>query len=351
MDIMTAKNLITKLVEAGDNETVIKLVGPPGVGKSAIFHQIKADMEKKTGKPFGFIAVHLSAYDAPDVQGFGVPTKTADGMKMVFTPPAFFPWGDAPEHGILLLDEWGQADTDTQKPLARLVEERRIGQHTLPEGWHIYLASNREKDRSGVNREMAMMSNRICEVPIEPSLDAWIKWAVAAGVSPVGVAFAKFKPGVVFTEEVPDEPGPFATPRTLVKTLNALSHVDDEYIATEIAMGYMGRGAGTELMAFLKVANSVPDYEEIIADPTTAPVPDDDNIGAQWAVSQMIAYRVTEKEAVKAFKYLLRLPKDFQTSALYSAIVRNPALATNKEFGDWMAENSSLVMTAYSVAG
>ncbi|NJN35886.1 MAG: hypothetical protein HC794_01125, partial [Nitrospiraceae bacterium] len=56
-------------------------------------------------------------------------------------------------------------------------------------------------------------------IKVEPDLLAWEEWAEKDGsVHPLAIAFAKFKPGVVFAEAIPDKTGPFCTPRTLVKT-------------------------------------------------------------------------------------------------------------------------------------
>ena len=207
----------------------------------------------------------------------------------------------------------------------------------------VIACSNRERDRSGVQRELAFVTNRRMLIKIDPHLDTWVEWAEAHNIHYVAVAFAKARPGLVFTDTVPEKSGPYCTPRTLVK-LSYLINALPRELLTEVAAGYLGEGVGAEFIAFMRVVDSLPTYEEIIANPKTARVPDKPD--ASYAAMQMVSQRIDDATSGKAFEYLRRMGKEFQVAGVKAALRRAPALASAPGFGQWIAENKSLVFSA-----
>ena len=66
--------------------------GPPGLGKTQVFrNDIKALLEQTYGEEFGYIEKVVPTYDSPDVRGFLIPSKAADG-----TPSSFEILGTCP---------------------------------------------------------------------------------------------------------------------------------------------------------------------------------------------------------------------------------------------------------------
>jgi hypothetical protein len=326
----------------------IELESGPGIGKSSIVHQLRERLAKELGESVGLIEFFLSTCEAPDVAGFHMPDRDEDGIAVTRTTRA--PWApgkDAPKYGIVFLDEFRQAPVDVQKPAAELLLNGRVGETSLPITWFVIAASNRETDRSGVQRELAFISNRRMLLRIEPNLDAWVEWAEKSNVHPLAIAFAKFKPSVVFQDRVPDKSGPFCTPRTLVKTSYLIGQLDMA-LFTEVAQGYLGEGAGAEFVAFLRVAEQLPTFEQIIADPKRTPVPDRPD--AAYAAVQMLAHCVTEETGLKAFEYLIRMPKEYQVVGLRTVFAKARSLLTKPEYQQWIRENKDLVLAAAMVS-
>jgi hypothetical protein len=282
--------------------------------------------------------------EPPDVRGFGLPDKDTDGNRiMTFTLPPWSVKKGEPQYGILFLDELGQASHDVQKPAAELLLHRRVGQYQLPPGWIVVAASNREADRSGVLRELAFITNRRMVINIEPNLDAWVDWAEKTNVHPLAIAFARHKPGIVFADKVPEKSGPFCTPRSLVMASELIGE-EDMATFTECACGLIGEGAAGEFVAFLRVAEQLPKFEDIVKDPTGVPVPTRPD--ASYAAMQMIAHRVCEKTAVSAFRYLSRMAKEFQVAGLRGTFNRVPSVVRSPDFAAWLRDNKQLVMAA-----
>jgi hypothetical protein len=297
---------------------------------------------------------HLTTVEPPDVRGFGLPDKSADGKRiMTYTLPPWAVKSTDPRFGILFLDELGQASHDVQKPAAELLLHRKVGDYHLPgtpgkaagpEGcWIVVAASNRETDRSGVLRELAFITNRRMAIQIQPDLDAWAEWAEKNNVHPLAIAFAKFKPATVFADKIPEKPGPFCTPRSLVMASQLIGELDEE-MYLECAAGLIGEGAAAEFWAFLRVASKLPKFEEIVANPSKCPVPDKPD--ASFAAMQMISHQVSDRTAKACFTYLQRMPREFQVAGLKGTFNRCPELIRTPDFSAWLRDNKELVLSA-----
>lgn len=365
MKINEAKDLIKgnlkRAVEKGIY-IATELQSGPGMGKSAINEQAACEMSVELNRPVAYIPFFLSTVEPPDVRGYGVPTKTAEGkMRMVYTEAPWMPGGEigfiaeggkmrratkadpVPPCGIVNLDEFRQAGLDTQKPAAELFLNRRVGESHLPQHYIVTACSNRESDRSGVQRELAFITNRRMVISIEPNCEAWVTWAEKNRIHPLATAFALAKPGIVFADKVPEKPGPFCTPRSLVAASHLIGELDMGTF-TECAVGMIGTGAATELVAFLRVAEQLPKFEDIVKDPKNTPVPNRPD--ASFAAVQMITHNVSAKTAVAAFTYLTRMSKEFQVAGLRGTFNRVPQVVQSQDFAAWLRDNKQLVMAA-----
>lgn len=340
--------------------TSLHLVGPPGVGKSqTIKHEVRGALSAAYNEEFGYWDCLLPTIDAPDIRGFLVPTKAADG-----TPSSFFtrsavlpPKEYLAKHprGVFLLDERNAADMLTQKAVAPVVLERRFGEEYLPEGWLIVSASNRTSDRSGVTKPPKHLVNRERTLQIEPDVGSWAVWAEEHKVHPMMVAFAKQKPGVVFTDKVPDGDGAFCTPRSFASAAHLLADiagVDSDgnpnmdipvtNIIAEMVSGDIGDGACAELFAYLKVSDQLPTIQEIEADPTKAKCPTE--LSASFAAAQMCLHYARNDNMDKLWTYCERLPRELQVTTAKSLVAKPGGILLNsKALTSWVAKNKALI--------
>src|SRR5687767_4459315 len=98
MKINEAKKLIMTLLRLAREKRVynaIEIIGGPGMGKSEIVFQAVEELNKAWGgtpekRVVGCKPFFLTTVEPPDVRGFGLPSKDANGkMVMTFTAP---PW-------------------------------------------------------------------------------------------------------------------------------------------------------------------------------------------------------------------------------------------------------------------
>ena len=353
----------------------LELVSGPGVGKSSSIYAIAANMSKILGKPFGISTHILSGMDPVDIKGFMMPVKDGAVADVRFTAPPIFPkrwncdvyvngeldkgFAGTPDHGILFLDEFGQADAEIQKPCGQVMLDRRIGEYEMPEGWVVWAASNRIEDRSGVVKPLMFIQNRRMVIEIEPSYAAFQDWGFKTGLHPLALSFAKQHAGVVFKESVPKNPGPFATPRSLVLCTQQLEflrtpgmkdiELPDDHISAEVVKGWLGEGTLPIFMTHIRLANDLPDIDDILEKPTTTPIPE--RLDARFILTTSLSIHASDnKKARKILKYISRIDEELQTLFVQAVIKRDASVFSDRESGfpEWASKNKDLVMAAYS---
>ena len=353
MNLLQTKKLIREVyktqIETGERYA-IHLISGPGLGKSSVVNQLAGEFEKDMGVPFACLEFFLNSKEAPDVGGYGLPDEDKDGTKiMSWTRAPWMPLADDPQHGFVFLDEFKQSQHDVQKVSAELLLNGKVNESRLPITYMVLAASNRDGDRSGVNRELAFVTNRTMEIEIEPDLDSWVDWAERQGVHWGAIAFAKRRPGVIFSDKVPDTPGPFCTPRSFVKASVLMDRIPKD-LFIEAAGGLIGEGTAAEFVAFMRVVDELPEYDEIVADPAGCRVPNISRPDALYAVMQMVAHNVTPDTATPAFKYITRLPQEFQVAGLKAAMRKSPHILRSADFAQWVRDNQELIRSANLLA-
>lgn len=378
MQINAFRAIAPKLYTTGN---AIEVVGGPGIGKSSIMRDVAADLS--ADEPFGLVTYILSQMDPIDMRGFVFPMKAEDSkgeLTARTTKPIIWPEKHnvevfyrgslvvrngavldesydgplVPEKGILLLDEFAQSQQDMQKAAAQVILDKRIGEFTLPEDWVVWAAGNRSKDRSGVQKRLAFVRNRMCEVEIEPSFVGWQGWANKHGVHPLTITFAKRYPAHVFREEVPKEDGAFCTPRSLVlcsanledlrDSSHSEMHLPDGEAALEIAKGWLGEAVTVDFMSHIRIGNDLPEMEDVAKRPDTTPVPERPD--AQFVMANMLAHHVSKDNANAFLDYMKRLGVEMQVLFIESATHRNPMILGLRDYQRWMSANQELSLAA-----
>jgi len=343
---------ITPALIASRQSVLIK--SSPGQGKSEFSASVPKMMSKILGKPFGFQTLFLATATPTNLLGFMVPERNKqDRLLSSYTTPTWMQtkdggFADDYEHGLLVLEEWGQGEAETKRAAAELVLNGEIGPHKLKPGWCVWALTNFAGDRSGVTKEFDFVINRRTEIEIKPDLAAWERWALANGVGPIFITFARQNPQIVFSEGVPEKQGPWCTPRSLVRCERLLMSLanDDGKIPThaaanELATGTIGAPAAAQLFATIQLAHVMPNYNDIINDPKGTTVPERPD--ARMLVCYSLAHRVTEKTMDPVLTYIERMPKEFAVTFAKSAAGRDESLIDTAAFAKFCVNNQSLL--------
>jgi hypothetical protein len=290
------------------------LWGPPGVGKTATIRAFGARM----GVPV--VEVITSIREPSDF--LGLPVVVDGGVKYV--PPSWTE--ELSEGGILFFDEISTAPPAVQAALLRVILERRVGEHQLPDTVWVASAANPPDQAAGGWDLAPPLANRFIHLQWRHDAMRWAEdfpsyfatsaqantgkvirpglneaaWAQARSLV---AAFIRVRPHLLF--QMPHDaeqsgrawPSPrtwdFAS-RVLAVTLEDTNgQVKPAVVdAAEAIIGCVGEGPGGEFIAWAKTAD-LPDPEELLANPAQFKLPERGDLA--YAVLAAVATAVVSK--------------------------------------------------------
>jgi hypothetical protein len=306
------------------------LEGPPGVSKSAIMRQAARELEKKFGEPFGFIDFRLAQVASEDIRG--LPRVDDDGT--TWCPPSIFPRSG---RGILCLEEMPQAEQDVQKVCMQLMHDRMVGEYSLPPGWCLGATGNGRGDRSGANRLLAALSNRVVRIPVEADPSDWLAWARSSGIHPDIVRFIEWKPEALYGFDPTRDQDAFATPRTWHYLSDILDDVPEDLLLPAVE-GTIGKGYAAEFVGEVRLRRSLPDPDFCLKNPTQSAVPTQASVVKTLIDTLCQRVKAAPAHADDYATYCQRLPDEYQVVAIRGLLTINKAFMANKGTQSWMGE-------------
>jgi MoxR-like ATPase len=216
--------------------------GGPGVGKSAVTHQLAQALK------IPLQDVRALLLDPVDLRG--LPFLGSDGRSKWATPE-FLPQNGS---GILFLDELNAAPAMVQASCYQLVLDRKLGEYSLPEGWAIIAAGNRDSDRGATTRMPTPLRNRFVHLEFEVDVQEWSEWAIQSAIRPEVIAFLRFRPELLSAFD--RDANAFPSPRSwefVSRILDSLDSQSNPSIEHEVIAGAVGSGAATEFSGFLRM--------------------------------------------------------------------------------------------------
>jgi MoxR-like ATPase len=299
------------------------LWGGPGIGKSAVIRQLAAALNMPLRD------VRALLLDPVDLRG--LPFLGSDGRSKWATPE-FLPQDGS---GILFLDELNAAPAMVQASCYQLVLDRKLGEYTLPAGWSIIAAGNRDSDRAVTTRMPSPLRNRFVHLEFEVDMQEWSEWAIQAGVRPEVIAFLRFRAELLNAFD--RDAHAFPSPRSWEFVSRILESQPEPSIEHELFAGAVGSGAATEFSAFLQMFRELPNIDAILVNPHQEPVPE--NAAAQYAVASALAHRASDTNFDRICVYLDRMPTEFCVLCVRDASLREPAIRHTAAYTKWAIQN------------
>jgi len=330
--------------------TPVMLWGPPGVGKS----QIIAQIAQRHAVPL--IDIRLSQMEPTDLRG--IPFRNGDLVE--WSVPAMLP--DAVrhgEHGILFLDEITSAPPTVSAAAYQLILDRRLGEYTIPAGWAIFAAGNRQGDRGVTYSMPAPLANRFTHYEVEANLDDWISWAHGNAIDERVLGFLRFRPDLLFDFDPAHNPVAFPSPRSWEYAHRALQKFGDlPPLLPDALQACIGPTAGIELKAFIDHMSQLPDIDAILAGAETE-VPH--SIDLQYGVAASLVRRAVlardTPQAATVFGNILRYAKRLPQREMGVMLVMDMHRSIGKplfavpEFADWANSIADLMLYDFAPRG
>ncbi|MDL2316458.1 MoxR family ATPase [Desulfovibrio sp. OttesenSCG-928-A18] len=307
--------------------------GPPGVGKS----QVVAQVAKEKG--LALLDIRAILLDPVDLRG--LPRITGSG-DVVWCPPGFLPGKGDPERGILFLDELNAAPPMVQAACYQLVLDRRIGEYSLPDGWNIVAAGNRDRDKAVTHRMPSALANRMVHLNFDICLDDWLAWAQQAGIRQEICAFLRFRPTMLHDFDPASAAKAFASPRSWEFASRILASSPPPALEHELFQGTIGSTAAAEFMGFLGVWRELPTVEDVLNGPDTAKVPEEP--AAAYALCEALALKAAPNTIDALTTYAERLPAEFGVLLMRDAACHDTTLVYSEAFSRWAANNADVLL-------
>lgn len=278
-------------------------------------------------------ASHHKGEDGKDTVEF---TLNYDEDRMVRLRPNYLPDAGI---GIWNLDELPQAFLANQNIVSQIVNEYRVGEHTISSGITICATGNKPENKAGTTTMPSHLKDRLNFIPLEANLDEWLQYAAHHNLDARVRAFLRQNPVALHKFEPGAQANP--TPRSWEKVSAILSMNLPRNIRREALNGQIGDGAANTFEGWLRVEDKMPKIEDILKDPMNAPVFGNKEADVLYLLLANLASIADDKNIEAILKYITRLPnQEFTSYWAKDTFSRNPKLFDNKHVSKWKFETA-----------
>ena len=251
MNIQEAQEEIKKTVRAYTARTAagtfripvprqrpVLLIGPPGIGKTAIMEQIAGECG------VGLVSYTMTHHTRQSAIGLPVLTEkqfagkaytvTSYTMSEIIASVYEQMEKTGCRDGILFLDEINCVSETLMPAMLQFLQYKTFGSHALPEGWVIVAAGNPPAYNRSVREFDTVTLDRVRYMKVEPDFPIWKHYAVECGLHPAVLSFLELRPERFYVME-PGEKG-FVTGRAWEDLSEILLTMEELELGVEEAL-------------------------------------------------------------------------------------------------------------------
>lgn len=195
----------------------ILLMGPPGIGKTAIMEQIAEECG------VGLVAYTITHHTRQSAIGLPhIEERIFDGVKVSVTEYTLSEIVSSVyetmertgnKEGILFLDEINCVSETLAPTMLQLLQNKTFGNHKVPDGWVIVAAGNPPEFNKSVREFDIVTLDRVRQIDVEADLSVWMDYARVRGVHGAILSYLTIKPDRFYMVEQQEEQMDFVTAR------------------------------------------------------------------------------------------------------------------------------------------
>ena len=180
-----------------ERQRPIFLMGPPGIGKTAIMEQVASELgvglvsysmthhtrQSALGLPFiekkiyGGVEYSVSEYTMSEIIASVYDMMERTGLT----------------EGILFLDEINCVSETLAPAMLQFLQYKIFGRHRVPAGWIVVTAGNPPEYNNSVREFDIVTWDRLKRIDVEPDYDVWKEYAYKKGIHPAILTYLDIK--------------------------------------------------------------------------------------------------------------------------------------------------------------
>ena len=211
------KNQYGSYVIPIEQQRPVFLMGPPGIGKTAIMEQIAAEMG------VGLVSYSMTHHTRQSALGLPfIVRKTYGGkeydvseytMSEIIASVYDLMEESGVKEGILFLDEINCVSETLAPSMLQFLQYKVFGRHKVPEGWIVVTAGNPPEYNSSVREFDIVTWDRLKRVDVEPDFDTWKEYAYRRNIHPAVMTYLEIKKADFYQVETTVDGKRFVTAR------------------------------------------------------------------------------------------------------------------------------------------
>ncbi len=237
------------------------LHGRPGVGKTQLVQTLATQIGAE------LYDIRLTTIEPQDLRG--LPYYDHETRKTLWYPPEDLP--DQPgTPAVLFLDELTAASPYLQPTVYGLLQERRVGRHTLPDSVFIVAAGNTVEDGAVAYEMGTALSDRLVHLHVTANAKDWLeRYAVDQSLHPAVTAFLRSRPDLLDSTEDSLRRGEMiaCTPRSWERVSQIMRAVPDRRIRDTMVAGTIGVAPAAEFARVADELDAMVTMQDMIATP------------------------------------------------------------------------------------
>ena len=197
------------------------ILGPAGIGKTAICMQIADELTIQTGKAFQSIKIQCPVLSRDDfLIPFPVKSDTVTKFKMLYSD--FIP-ADPESYGIYIVDEFSRGDHNLQQLLWQVQNENKIHLYPFPKGWFVVSLDNPDDAEYSMDQlEDAAGLRRMLHMYVEVSPHDFLVYAANNKFHSIVIEFIQTHPDYLYDFESQRKGSVYANPASWERVSNLL---------------------------------------------------------------------------------------------------------------------------------
>ena len=230
MDIRKAKEQIRNAVRAYltkdefgnyvipvEKQRPVLLIGPPGIGKTAIMEQLASELG------IGLISYSMTHHTRQSAIGLPFISRKSFGgeecdvteytMSEIIASVYDLMETTGIRQGILFLDEINCVSETLSPLMMQFLQYKVFGGHRLPEGWVVVTAGNPPEYNDSAREFDVVTLDRVKKIDVEPDFEAWKEYADSARIHPAVISFLQSKRKCFYQVETTVSGRSIVTPR------------------------------------------------------------------------------------------------------------------------------------------